>query len=306
MLTAVRFHRPQNAPRTVEEVKKTEDRHAWRRRPRFRGDVEDSGDPQGMGMSLVKNFYLANAPVGPKTSAWLAQTQQLRATLETFWESMRITIKQDFEGSDFSPAEVDSLLEVVSAHLSGQYLEDKQRGDDAALVAIHERDRPQPVATFSDGPKACSTTSTIIPRPEKTKTRGNPRPPVDGSTLTCDGATDVRAETTALVEVATIRVAKQWLDIFLLMFPEKDDAAKDVLWDSFVHAMVDAGFTARNSGGSQVSFRKLDGEGKIVFHKPHPVPKIDPVMLRVMGQRMAKWFGWRRELFALRDDTIQA
>ena len=28
--------------------------------------------------------------------------------------------------------------------------------------------------------------------------------------------------------------------------------------------------------------------GKIVFHKPHPIAKIDPVMLHSMGKGMAK------------------
>lgn len=87
------------------------------------------------------------------------------------------------------------------------------------------------------------------------------------------------------------------------MFPEKDDAAKDLLWDRFVQAMVDAGFTGRNNGGSPVSFKRRDGGGGIAFHRPHPIPKIDPIMLRTMGKLMAKWFGWRRELFVLRDDT---
>jgi hypothetical protein len=303
MLMAVRFHRPQNAARTVEEVKRTEDREVWKRRPQFRSHMGNSGDHQDIGMSFVKNFYLANTPTGPKTSVWLTQSQQLRATLETFWESIRKTIKKDFEDSDLSLAEVNSLLEVVSANLSRQYLQDTQREDDEILAAIHERDRPQPVVNFFD--ESTPSTTAIFPRLEKTKTRGIPGPSGDVS-LECDGATNVQAETTAVVEATTIKVAKQWLDIFLQMFPEKDEAAKDILWDRFVHAMVDAGFTARNNGGSQVSFKKLDGEGRIVFHKPHPVPKIDSVMLRAMGQRMAKWFGWRRELFVLRDDTSLA
>lgn len=86
-------------------------------------------------------------------------------------------------------------------------------------------------------------------------------------------------------------MAKQWLDIFLLVFPGEEDVAKYVLWNNFVHAIVDAGFTVSNNGGSFVSFKKLDGAGRIVFHKPRPVPKIDAIMLRAMGQRMAKRFG---------------
>lgn len=39
--------------------------------------------------------------------------------------------------------------------------------------------------------------------------------------------------------------------------------------------------------------------GKIIFHKPHPIPKIGSIILHSMGRRMAKWFGWHRELFVL-------
>jgi HicA toxin of bacterial toxin-antitoxin, len=82
------------------------------------------------------------------------------------------------------------------------------------------------------------------------------------------------------------------------MFPCKEESSRCVDWDGFVHAMKDAGFTARSNGGSAVLFEgnpKLGG--KIVFHKPHPIAKIDPITLRSIGKRMAKWFGWSRELF---------
>ncbi|KAH6980450.1 hypothetical protein EDB80DRAFT_825845, partial [Ilyonectria destructans] len=265
MLIAICFHRPQNAARTLKEVKETEDRYIWKWLRSRRSNVEDFGDPQGIGMSLFKDFYLAKTPTGPKTSVWLAQSQELRAALEKLWKSIRGTIRKDFEDSAFSLAEVDSLLEVVSANLSEQYLQDKQREEDAILAAIQKSDSPQPASNFFDGAESCSATTTIARRPEKTKTR--------------------------VFEATTITVTKQSLDIFLLIFPEKDDVIKDMLWDRFVHAIEDAGFTARNNGGSPVSFKKLDGEGKIVFYKPHPVPKIDPVILQAMGKRMAKWFG---------------
>ncbi|KAH7116470.1 hypothetical protein EDB81DRAFT_848429 [Dactylonectria macrodidyma] len=242
----------ENAARTLTEVKATEDRQVWRwLRSR------------SIGISLFKNFYLTKTPTGPKTSVWLAQSQGLRAALEKFWESMRGTIRKDFEDSAFSSSEVDSLLEVVSANLSEQYLQDKQREEDAILTAIQKSDSPQPATNFFDGAESYSATTTIAPRPEKIKTK---------------------AESTAVFEATTITVTRQ----------------------SFVYAIVDAGFTARNNGGSLVSFKKLDGEGKIVFYKPHPVPKIDPVMLRAMGKRMAKWFGWRREQFVLCNNTSQA
>ncbi|KAK8913387.1 hypothetical protein VCV18_011393 [Metarhizium anisopliae] len=191
MLMAVRFHRPQNVPRTVEEVKRTEDRPAWRRRPRFRGDVEGLGVvPQGVGMSLVQNFYLANAPVGPKNYAWLAQSRQLRATLEKFWEPIRKSIQEDFQGSDFNPPEVDSLVEMVSANLSEQYLQDKQGEYNAILAVIREQDAPQAVANLFDKAESRPAATMIAPpRPEKTKTRGDARHSVENFAAAYDGST---------------------------------------------------------------------------------------------------------------------
>jgi hypothetical protein len=63
--------------------------------------------------------------------------------------------------------------------------------------------------------------------------------------------------------------------------------------------MGEAGFIASNSGGSIVSFEYEDGKRKINFHRPHPEPVIDPIMLRTVGARLNKWFGWTRNTFVL-------
>ncbi len=38
-----------------------------------------------------------------------------------------------------------------------------------------------------------------------------------------------------------------------------------------------------------------------MFHKPHPSPKIEPVLSLAMGRRTRKWFGWEWEGFVLKD-----
>ena len=40
-----------------------------------------------------------------------------------------------------------------------------------------------------------------------------------------------------------------------------------------------------------------NGKSSIIFHRPHPDPTIDPIMLRTMGKRVRKWFGWEVESF---------
>lgn len=67
-----------------------------------------------------------------------------------------------------------------------------------------------------------------------------------------------------------------------------------VYWDNFVDALSDVGFAARNSSGSAVIFENESlGEeghsgGKIVFHKPHPVSKIESGHAALHGEEDGK------------------
>jgi predicted RNA binding protein YcfA (HicA-like mRNA interferase family) len=98
--------------------------------------------------------------------------------------------------------------------------------------------------------------------------------------------------------VNMIKVSPQSQRVFVSMFPSQSEehVAKPLEWTKFVEAMRDAGFAAAHSGGSAMVFTK-DGQGRIVFHKPHPVAKIDQTMLQSWGRRMQKWFHWGRETF---------
>ena len=90
------------------------------------------------------------------------------------------------------------------------------------------------------------------------------------------------------------------------------DSMKTVDWDAIVHAMGDVGFLARHSSGSAVVFEKEtpitaeDKNGRIVFHKPHPVAKLNPLMLHWMEKWMGKWFGWLRDSFIVESKSVSA
>ncbi|KAL5450235.1 hypothetical protein PMIN07_001237 [Paraphaeosphaeria minitans] len=87
---------------------------------------------------------------------------------------------------------------------------------------------------------------------------------------------------------------------FRLMFPTTpEERIQSLDWNIFVWSMNEAGFTSTGAGGSIVSFEKVDGAGKINFHRPHPDANLDPVMLRSMGHRVNKWFGYTRNTFKL-------
>lgn len=66
-------------------------------------------------------------------------------------------------------------------------------------------------------------------------------------------------------------------------------------------AMINAALSVKQGSRSAVSFSSNNGLRSVSFHRAHPEPVIDPIMLNSMGKRMTKWFGWSRNTFEVRD-----
>ena len=294
MLVSVRLHRPQNRARAIEEATESENREGWKRL-RVESPTLSRKALQNVGQALIEEFYRQKAPSGPRNKAWLRRSQATRAALEKFWASMREIIRLEFDGSAFSPREVESLLEIVSAHRSPQYLDAVRDEEEMVLANAESTDELPPTQLLHEAESGEKSRLAVASPRSKTKTRAK-KPPDEPHAHA--ETPDLEPESHEAMG-AIIPVTRRAFDVFALMFPSKEEASRTVDWDSFVHAMADVGFTARNNGGSAILFeRNSHSAGKIVFHKPHPVAKIDPIMLRSMGKRMTKWFGWSRELFA--------
>jgi predicted RNA binding protein YcfA (HicA-like mRNA interferase family) len=107
-------------------------------------------------------------------------------------------------------------------------------------------------------------------------------------------------------ENVTVLVTKRALSVFCSVYPDTiQERAAEVDWDTFVSSMEDAGFRSKNGGGSIVIFEKSAGARKIIFHRPHPSPKIDAIMLQSIGRRMNKWFGWTRDTFTMAKKAVK-
>ncbi|KAF5694867.1 hypothetical protein FDENT_996 [Fusarium denticulatum] len=295
MLVAVLSHTPRNRARHLHDVIAQEDRECWKTQQPFNIDGIVF---ERISKAFMKDFFRVNPPTGPKSPESISQSWALRVAVEKFWESIRAFLRKDLtrSGPGFTQDEVDSLLGVVSANLSAEYIEDEQRAQAEMFAAIHIADEPQSMTgTFNESPEPSPASTTIAQGREKVKTRGEQ----------CSAAGDITEPLGEAVQNITkdavISLTRESLGVIHLMFPSKDNVAKEVTWDRFVRVMIEAGFMARNNSGSAVAFKDPGNGGRIVFHKPHPADKIDPVLLRTMGKRMAKWFGWKRELFALRD-----
>jgi hypothetical protein len=145
-------------------------------------------------------------------------------------------------------------------------------------------------------PKVCTAEISNKPLIAGTSDRTpktEPAPPTPRTTIVADNSSGPSAP-----------LKERFLNIFHSMFPSGSQASSSIEWESFVKAMAQVGFVARHSGGSAVLFEPAKESkwfklGKIVFHRPHPDSKIAPIILRSMGKRMGKWFGWTRDSFEL-------
>lgn len=313
MLVSVRLHRPQNVARDIDEVLQSENRVAWKGW-KISGYLTEE-DTISLGTALFTDFYEAPLPSGQKNSIWFSRSQNIRQALEAFWKGLRKTPKWVLETSDFSIEEVRESLEVISANLSQEYIDSVRAEERQSLAIIEGATAPAAVPIQKEWGSNIGIQPAAPLSKNKSKTR--PAKKAESTEELHRPLAGMMIESGQQERTTKVRIKSRAYDMLTLMFPATaEESAKGIEWDLFVHAMIDMGFSARNGGGSAVMFENgnlsaaaaaAEGRGgaagaaggKIIFHKPHPIPKIDPIMLHSMGRRMAKWFGWHRELFVL-------
>ena len=137
----------------------------------------------------------------------------------------------------------------------------------------------------------------------KLKTRPTTNPGEDGPSHDSDNTEALSTITDSVDLKPHVEVNRETVRLLTRMFAPASDTKvnkSSVKWDDLVAALMDAGFQATANGGSAVTFKSMSGQGSIVFHRPHPDPTVDMIMLRSMGKRLAKWFGWEADTFVER------
>ncbi|KAF1849227.1 uncharacterized protein K460DRAFT_279546 [Cucurbitaria berberidis CBS 394.84] len=290
LLWAIRMHCPRNKNRTVKECERTEDRLFWRASATGTGVLTRDATPIGE----LSAFEAARLPSGPRNGNWLQKFETAHQTLQEYWRKTFHIYERRNKVLGLRPDDVETNMEPLSFWKDPKYmaqLETKRTqilADTKKLTVPDSEDIFLPFPTTPEVPIKLD----ILPSKTKVKTRGEARSE--------ESAQDEEAAAIREPTPAKIALPKRSYATFRYMFPTgPEERLKDVNWETFVMSMENAGFTARNGGGSIVMFEDENGGGKINFHKPHPDPSIDPVMLQSMGRRMNKWFGWTRETFSL-------
>lgn len=316
LLNALRLNRPLTTKRTIKDCVETETGLVWRYSKIIHDAPVDArwyniDSHKEMKMRWINTFETFDKhvmPVGKPDKTWIESFDKLWETFGKIWD-----IFGELQSSNFS------YYGLTGEEMEKQYESSLLGSTSPEFVVAFEFERKKLLARISGAPRT-KPSSTYVPwisepttesaaikttsQPEKKKTRGQ----------------QTTAETEDLPDVESLEIADevkpvrgtvktlQSYNILMSMLKSSDDKGKMVEWNAFVTAMAEAGFTATSSGGSAVSFEadensQNDWKGRIVFHEPHPVTKIDPIKLQDMGKRMKKWFGWDEDTFELADDS---
>ncbi|KAK1713108.1 hypothetical protein BDP67DRAFT_591067 [Colletotrichum lupini] len=302
-LTSLRLNRPRNTSREFEDVFRTEKRGIWSYMKDNKPKERSWQELKKLGKPLVDGFYKGKAPSGVKNKAWLQQSQTMRGFVEGFFKEVENVIRKDLERIGLEAETIEETLSVVLVQNKPEYLEAIAREEEEIMAKITEAEKPAP-DTFLD--RSTATEGIIRADLVQTTQREKVKTRPDNSSSSSQSVDDPESPdiaTLSIEPVTRLRVSPRTLGVVHLMYPDAQTKPRNITWDDFVYALCDAGFVASNNGGSAVRFERgsrggSGDKGAIIFHKPHPVLKIDPVMLHGMGRRLTKWFGWTRDSFA--------
>jgi hypothetical protein len=281
---------------------------------------------------LLKAVFSIAPPHGKKDQRFIVQDDKIRTRINTFFGKVRQVHRETLIELKFDSSDIEADLKDLSAandleHLAGLNAERagflKRLADEAEKAAKKKAPSRGPLQTQWGADVEQSKTS--FRAKSKAKIRGEeanasledgldslavvetlpPTMPDSFIDSTYDSITK-RYEQMLQIRVP---VPKKTRSILRQMFPDESDSevkCEDVPWDRFVLAMEQIGFVARHNGGSAVLFEPNSDciwhpfGGKIVFHRPHPDPTLMPLILKFMGKRMHKRFGWSAETFVLK------
>ena len=295
LLVIVGRHRPVSRALSRSEAYAVgRPRMVWRRREAEERHGADTSHENKRFISLLQKFDEGRMPSGKHDLVWLVKAREVRELLKAYWDNVRAYHKRHFERIQSSQEDVEHTLSLCSFDLAPEHLEALQLEEEAILSQAQARAVSKAPWSGANpqtywAPESSATTAPAQPirEKEKVKTRGMPS---EAEEVPEDPAPPPPPP-------PQIAVRPESLKIFMDMFPPEKEkpSGTTVNWPKLAGAMADAGMMASQSGGSAVTVS--NGSGRIIFHKPHPVEKVGPVMLFNMGKRLHKWFGWRRNTF---------
>jgi hypothetical protein len=292
LVWSARMHCPRNSIGTTMSCERTEDRLIWRA---AKNNKVPSVPETSTMVKALKIFHASKTPAGPQNRGWLQQFKTMHDALQAFWKETSVSYRATYKKSRMSEEDIEYSMRPLQSWDDPEHIERLTQKQKVIEASWQKSKVIEGEGVFLPLPTPSATSAKVDSVQQvktKAKTRGTPR--AEESTEAACAAEE------ADVSARIIQLSKSSYTTLRSMFPSTvEERQKTINWTAFVNSMTDAGFTPRNGGGSIVRFENRKGVGSINFHRPHPEPIIDAVMLQAMGWRMNKWFGWVCETFVL-------
>lgn len=333
ILSILRLRRPHVSVPAFAEAKETQTGRAWcYARAGFLDQDPSIVDPklntehpetkmqaqQKLG-KMLGEFLKTPRPTGNRASQkWLDQDEAQREASNRLWAQMRARHQQTLKRLGIGSEDIEADLRILSFGQEADHISYIKAERSRILERMASKNSSKTskksisiVEVQTQWGSSAQDKKSLAAKEPKTKPKTRPDGPVEVQEMPTQDSIP-SAETTRLPQQETVSVGKRTLEILQSLFPKRnfEERTKNVDWASFVHAMAEVGFAARQNHGSQYSFdpvptSKWFGRGRIVFHKPHPSPRYEAWRLLGIGKRMRKWFGWNADTFEpLKNETL--
>lgn len=297
MIESIRLNRLRHGSRDISsELGQTENIRLSRNilfRPNF--GHEGIGDPEAVTKALLDQMCRHTPPQGSNNLVCLRYSQSADEALGTFWAHIRKWAKVYLKHLDLQSSEEAELLGIVSVDIRTDNIHRLQIQEKKILSEIESQAKPKQVLLQTQWDPTEVQPLELEAQLLVTKVKVKSRLAPSESEIIAEQDINPPDKFDEPSQRYTY-VKKNTLHVIGLMFSEISETGREsVAWEKFLQAMCDAGCVARNGGRSAVFFEATDMQsglhrGRIIFHRPHPVAKLDPIMLRSMGKRMKKWF----------------
>ena len=313
MITACSLHSPSHRIMSYEECLNVETPY-WQyqqaRHHKASGGFLHEGDVTGIIRSL-RPLHNLKMPRGSHDERWLTQTKRARSSLFDIWVEAEKVVTSYCDRLEYQGPLREPFHRSLRFYKDRKFLDEIEAEYQAVQAEIEETNALQQMASLNF--RSNHEAEAKKPEPayvkQKIKTRGQPTETESASIAPVQSDAETLTAQTAIL----YRLESAHFRVITHLFPSAQDPAGSFKttfnWTDFVSTMGKLGFEVQSRGGSAHSLngkiQVVDAEGKaqeqqrsIVVHRPHPDPEMGPDVLRAIGRRCGKHFGWRREHFA--------
>ena len=314
MLDLLELHHPRFQP--CGPVVLHDNRPAWQTfTAAFSIPISFSVRTMGLGHDL-RPLSKFRRPKGKKDERWLSKYDNALEALRHLWWKARQAHERALESQEISRTVIDYQLDMMKQSESPEHLAalNIERQDFLnRLKLTRERLLAKNASASVDlninfGHDLQPEDKRLIPDVPKTKAKTR------GETIHAQASDQEHGEEDQIPVLYTFKKGSVPNKVISLMYPNPDEGSIQgtIAWSDFLITMTNLYFNTECRGGSAFTFRgkiMLPGspeepqERSIAVHRPHPDSSMGPILVRSIGKRCARWFGWRREHFLITDST---